>query len=270
MHILTLDPRANPALTLYETWKEALENLHGPLVTGQTKAMFWGRTPNHGIGQFFIPDPRPGAQAVTAQAGLAFGYVSGKSASYFHPSFVLTAEGEFRFPFPLTGGWEQRDRIAMNTFLSWRRFASQTSWHVDVSEREGRYERHDWRDPVQYINEKTLGLGNAYGDYGGSAWLRLEEVDSKWTIQFSRNSSVSLGHATGEAEFLKMQALRERRYRSWERAHLIDTGVIKKDAPRTRLTPAQQQERFDKTAEALAGRLLVTRRTTNPMKKETA
>lgn len=269
MHILTLDPRANPAITLYETWKNALENTYGPLTIGQTKSMYYGRTPNYGIGQFFIPDPRPGAKATIAQAGIAFGYVSGKTAAYFNPSFVLTPEGEFRFPFAPTGGWEQRDRVALNTFLSWRRFANQNSWHVSLTENYGQYGRYDWRDPLHYVNDKTLGLGNAYGNYGGSAWLRLEEVDSKWTIQFSRNST-GQGHATDEAAFLKMGVLRERRYRSWERQYRIDVGEINPAAPRSRLTPEQHQERFDKATKTLSGLLVVTRRPTSLMKKETA
>jgi hypothetical protein len=259
----------NPAIALYDTWQTALEGVHGPLQLTQTKAMFYGRTPNYGIGQMLIPDPHPGQPATTAQMGLAFGYTSGNNASYFYPQLVIAPNGEFRFQTPPTGGWQQRDRIARNTFLSWRRFAGQNAWSVDLDEMEGSYRRYDWRQPVHYVNDKTLGLGNAYGSYGGSAWLKLEQEGSEWTIQFSRNS-VNQGYATSEANFLRMRVLRERRYRSWEREHLIQTGVLKPDAPRTRLTPAQQQERFDKAADALTGALLVTRRPTNLMKKETA
>lgn len=259
----------NPALALYDTWRSALEGVHGPLQLMQTKYMYYGRTPYYGIGQVLIPDPRPGEPAVTAQMGLAFGYVSGNPASYFYPNLTITPSGEFRFWTPPVGGWQQRDRIARNTFLSWRRFSGQNAWHVDESEDQGRYLRYDWRQPVNYVNDKTLGLGNTYGNYGGSAWLRLEQQGSEWTIQFSRNSQ-NQGYATSEANFLKMGVLRERRYRSWKREYDIQTGVVQANAPRTRLTPDEQQERFDKAAEALTGQMLVTRRPTNLMKKETA
>lgn len=258
MHILTglHDARVTPANVLYDEWKRALEAWNGPLNAGMTQTgIQWGVTPNHGIGVVDNVD-----NADNDRMALGFGYVSGR---HVYPWMVIAANGEFRLNFKLWG-WQQRNTLAQNTFLTWNHTVREYTWRI--SDEGGSYSDPDWRKPVHYVGERTLGM---YGR--GSVWLRPKYNGTEWEITFSRPSierSQHHNYTVDQSDFDRFDALRARRYRQWERDHLIYTGVIKPNAPRTRLTPEEQQQRFDRTAASLSGFMAVTTQPTRLTKKE--
>lgn len=256
MHILTglHDARVTPAHVLYDEWKRALEGWNGPLnVDKPNEGIHFGISPNMGIGVVDNLD-----NSDNDRSAIGFGYMSGR---YLYPWLVIAANGEFKFSHK-RWGWQQRDVLAKNTFLTWTHVVHEYCWRV--GETVGSYAPPRWNDPIHYVGEKTLGLTGSVQ----SAWLRTERIGSEWAITFSRNGSRPFTPVTKE-DFEKFDRLRERRYRSWERAHLIATGAINPAKPRSRLTPEEQQERFDKTAATLAGFMTVTTRPTH-FKKESA
>lgn len=256
MHILTglHDPRVNPVDVLRDTWKAALDPWFDALSFQSTRCINYGRDKGYGIG---LVRDTPGAP-VTEQTSVGFGYADGRN--YFYPMVTLLNGGEFRFNFR-PRGWSQRDVVARNTFLTWQTVGKEFVWRV--GEGEGAYTSPTWTNPVHYVGEQAFHLKS----HGGSPWLKLERAGQEWTIAYSRPFQQRHIDGVVRADMERYAKLRARRYRLWERQHLIETGQLDpKD--RSRLTPEQRRERFNAAATLLQGHMPATVRKTTPMKKE--
>lgn len=253
------DPRDNPAVVLYNYWASILEGWHGPpqyLAGEKTWALDhtipFGRSRAFGIG---VVDSRDDPDPHTNKPTLGLGYVH-YAGHQLYPLLRIRADGEFQIRAAMHG-WDQRDKFAANTFLEWRYFNSQYHWMYGL-ERVDRYTHPDWQQPIHYVNERTLGLFNVFQKHR-PVWTKLQRLDNEWTIQFSQIGQGFPNHRGLVPDvdgFAKMDKLRERRYRSWERTSLINRGLLTPKA-RSILSEQQREEALEKASLALSAHLQV-------------
>ena len=188
---------------------------------------------------------------------------------------IVNSDGTFQMH--TCNGWKQRGNVSRNFFLSWTYVHGQYVWFVDTSAEDGHFQgtwgAHDFMNfnaPKHYYPEKLLGERSWSC---GPPWLKLAwDDDHGWVIAFARSSPgikrIGYAEPTTKDDFDKFDLLRAKRYRRYEREHLVSTGVITR-RQRTYLTEEQVEERREKTLEVIVANFDVTTLArTVPLKKE--
>lgn len=185
-------------------------------------------------------------------------------------SFHLNASGEFQL-WNMHGS-HQRNIVARSTFLQWAHFRSAYNWYVNPQFKAigwyGSGDLSDWRAPARYVSEDLIQSKVWRGE---KPWLKLlqDATNGGWYIWLARDAPTKSPYAKKltEADFMKFEALRLRRYWLMERKHRIESGEWDHKG-RHIPTPEEREERQTNTVSLLMAHLDVsTPARTVPLRK---
>lgn len=178
---------------------------------------------------------------------------NGRPELSYGGNFTVRENGHFSLKW-LTRPSERR-LVGEATFLDWSHFRGDYQWYFSPSfERASYWDGRslcDWQDPIHYISEKVMG---AHGYIKNNIDLKLvpDTGPGGWRIapaSFSPTNK-NYGRIITEADFVRYEELRQRRYRLLERQWRIHRGEI--DVRGRRLpTPEEKEVRLDQEAACL-------------------